>query len=53
MAKIIKEFRDAKNFAKVYRVGDEVEFDEKRFKKLVELGLVEVAKAKKEPTKQD
>jgi len=41
VAKVIKEFRDVNNYAKVYKVGDEVEFDEVRLAKLVELGLVE------------
>ena len=41
MAIVIKEFRDKNNFAKVYKVGEEVEFDEVRLAKLAELGLVE------------
>ena len=41
MAKVIKEFRDVSNFAKVYKVGDEVEFDKVRLAKLVKIGLVE------------
>lgn len=41
-AKVIKAFRDADNFAKVYKVGDVVDFDDVRVKKCVELGLVEV-----------
>jgi len=48
MNKVIKEFRDVNDFSKVYRVGDEVEFDEVRLKKLVELGLVKVESSKKE-----
>ena len=40
-AKVIKEFRDVNNFTKVYKVDDEVEFDEVRLTRLVELGLVE------------
>lgn len=41
MSKVIKEFRDKSDFAKLYRVGDEVDFDEERLAKLVKLGLVE------------
>ena len=41
MSKVIKEFRDVKDFNKIYKVGDNVEFDESRLKKLIELGLVE------------
>jgi len=52
MAKVLKEFRDAKNFAKVYKVGDEVDFstDAERWAKLVKLGLVEGVKAEKAKT---
>jgi hypothetical protein len=50
MAKVIKEFRDVNNFAKVYKVGDEVEFDEARLAKLVKLGLIEGERVEDENT---
>ena len=50
MAKVLREFRDAKNFAKVYKVGDDVDFDAERWAKLVKLGLVEGVKAEKAKT---
>jgi len=47
MAKVIKEFRDANNYAKVYKVGEEVEFEAARLEKLVKLGYVEDESPKK------
>jgi len=41
MAKVIREFRDVNNYGKMYKVGEEVEFDAVRTEKLVKLGLVE------------
>lgn len=44
-ATVIKGFRDIKDFSKMYKPGDEVDFDESRIEKCVSLGLVKVEDA--------
>ena len=41
-ATVIKGFRDIKDFSKIYKIGDEVDFNESRIEKCVSLGLVKV-----------
>lgn len=51
--KVLISFHDASNFAKVYRVGDVIEVEEKRAEALKSLNLVEAfEEEKKKPIEE-
>lgn len=47
--RVLKEFRDKDNFAKVYSIGEILPFDKARSKDLIARGLVEAYKAEDRP----
>lgn len=47
--KVVNTFHDAKNFAKVYKTGDVVEFTDERAEALGRLGLVETFSEEEKP----
>lgn len=47
--RVLKEFRDKDNFARVYAVGEVLPFDKARSKDLISRGLVESYKAEERP----
>ena len=50
--KVLISFHDASNFAKVYRVGDVIEVEEKRAETLKHLNLVEAFEEEKKPIEE-
>lgn len=47
--RVLKEFRDKDDFAKVYSVGEILPFEKARSKDLISRGLVEAYKAEEKP----
>lgn len=47
--RVLKEFRDKDNFAKIYRVGEVLPFDKARSKDLISRGLAEAYKVEERP----
>ena len=47
--RVLKEFRDKDNFARIYSVGEVLPFDKARSKDLISRGLVEAYKAEEKP----
>lgn len=47
--RVLKEFRDKDNFAKIYSVGEVLQFDKVRSVELISRGLVEACKVEDKP----